>query len=510
MHENLGLGSWIARRARMAPDRPALVFGEQTQSYGSLDARITRLARSLESRGVGAGDRIAFLGRNHPASLELLFACGLLGAVFVPLHPGFDARALVQVLRETEPVALVVTPELLDTANRLKNQIDIRLRFTTGVVADAAERFEDLIEAGSDEPMDRAIGLDDLCLLAFSSGTTGPNKGVCLTHGNLLFNALNTLSALDYRSDDVIVTSAPLYRMGGLGFTLAMLFKGGTAVLQERADPELSLRLIEQRRVTILFDSVGVLEAMRASPAFESADLSSLRIIVTGGSHVPPRLVDAFRRRGLRLQPGYGLTEASPLVLIVSDDEVERHPGAAGRPLFYTDVRVVDGELEDVAPGEIGELMVRGPNVMRGYWRDPAATQRALVGGWLRTGDAAHATADGMVTIVGRVADALVLGGRRIHPALVEDELRERGDVLEAAIVQLAANEDPVAFVVPAGDGHFDADELLELCERGLGRRPSLIRVSELPKNPNGKILRAELRVRAQQIRSPALASGER
>lgn len=511
MHRNIGLGSWIARRARMTPDRVALVFEDRRLSYRELDERVTRLARGLQRRGIDAGDRVAFLGHNHPAALETLFACGLLGAIAVPVHPGFDDRALAQVLGDAEPGALIVTPELLPAARRVGGVSPV---FCAGVVTEGAERFEDLIADGSDEPLDRAIDLDQTCLLAFSSGTTGPNKGVRLTHGNVLFNAVNTLSCVDYLRDDVILSSAPLYRMGGLGFTLALLFKGGTAVVQARADAETSLRLIERHRVTLLFDAVGALELLLAAPSFASTDLSSLRICVTGGSDVPPSLVEAFGRRGLCLQPGYGLTEAAPLALLLDRDEVAAHPGSAGRPPLFCAARVVDGELEDVAPGEVGELLVRGPNVTPGYWRDPGASSRALVDGWLRTGDAARTDADGRITVVGRISDALVLGGKLVHPGPIEAALRTRDDVLDCALVQAAAEDVPRLFVVP-GAPTLDQQRVRALVRPHLGpTEPELHLLCALPKNPNGKLLRTELRRRASltaptrpsPARAPALA----
>jgi len=495
MFRNLGVGSWMARRAAMTPDRVALGHEERRITYGQLDERVTRLARALARRGIREGDRVGFLGPNHPAALETLFACGLLGAIAVPIHPGFDDAALSQVLAIAGPAALIVTPERLAAARRSR----VPRVFTIGLVGEAAERYEDLVAEGSDEPIDRAIGLDHTCLLAFSSGTTGPNKGVALTHGNVLFNVMNTLASVDALRDDVILTSAPLYRMGGLGFTLAVLFKGGTAVLQERPGAEASLRLVEEHRVTILFDAVFALEALQAAPSFATADLSSLRVCITGGSPVPPRLVEAFRRRGLRLVAGYGLTEAAPLALMQDGDEVDAHPGAAGRPVFFGAVRVVDADLEDVPAGVVGELLIQGPNVTPGYFRDPGATSAAFTDGWLRTGDAARADRDGTITVVGRVSEALVLGGRLVHPGPIEQDLCERSDVADAAIVQAAPEDAPIVCVVPAAPDVVDPDELAEMCRARLGGElaPEIRVVAALPKNPNGKVVRAALRAAA-------------
>lgn len=481
MHDNLGIGSWIARQARIAPDRVALVFGDRRWTYRQLADRIARLAGVLAARGIADGDRVAFLGHNHPAALEVLFACGLLGAIAVPLHPGFDRATLRAVLADAGPRLLVVTPAL---------QQAVPDGTVPTLVVDAA--YEELLARATPASIDRPLGLDRTGVLAFTSGTTARSRGVMLSHGNLLFNAINLLARLDLVRDDVILTSAPLYRMGGLGFLLPVLLKGGTCVLQEVGDPAVSVRLIAQHRVTILFDAVHALDALRRAPAFATADLSSLRICVTGGSYVPAELCDAYRRRGIALQPGYGLTEAAPVALLADPEDAGGHPGTAGRPPPFVSVRVVDAALAEVAPGATGELLVRGPNVMTGYWHAPDATAAALVtGGWLRTGDAARAGADGTIAILGRVADAVVLGGERVHPGPLEEELR--AEVAECALVQAAPEARPTLFVLPRPGRAPDLQHLRARCRRQLGTSPAVVVVAALPKNPNGKILRGEL-----------------
>ncbi len=506
MHRNLGIGSWIARHARIAPDRLALVFGGQRWTYGQLDQRITQLARALAQQGVGEGDRVAFLGHNHPAALEVLFACGLLGAIAAPIHPELDEATLVQILVDASPAVLVATPEVLPRVPRVAQLAAIPRWLTTGDADDGVRGYEALIRDASAAPIDRPIGLDHTAVLAFTSGTTGRSRGVMLTHGNLFFNAVNLLTRLDYLRDDVILTSAPLYRMGGLGFLLALLLKGGTCVLQEHADPERSLVLVAEHRVTIVFDAVHAFDALQRAPSFSSADLSSLRICVTGGSYVPALLCERFRQRGIPLQPGYGLTEAAPVALLLDRDEVDAHPGAAGRPPLFVAVRIVDDALADVAPGETGELLVHGPNVMKGYWHAPRATADAFVdGGWLRTGDAARADADGTISVVGRLADALLLGGKRIHPTPIEDLLRQQPGVADCGIVQLAPDADPLVFVVPRPDQGLDRTRVLALCRVLLGAAasPRLQVVSTLPRNPNGKLLRRQLAASAARLDAP-------
>lgn len=495
MFRNLGIGSWIARRARMTPHRLALIAGDRRWTYAELDERITCLARALLALGIGDGDRVGFLGGNHPAALETLFACGLLGAIAVPLHPGLDDASLRQVGVAAELRALIVTPAHAAAARRSGATAAVAWTISTGAIVEPGTlRYEEVIAAASAEPLDRPVALSATCLLAFSSGTTGPTKGVVLSHENLLFNVVNLLSCVDYVRDDVILASAPLHRMGGLGFTLPVLFKGGTAVLADAASPA----LVEQHGATILFDSPEALAALARDPAFARADLSSLRVVATGGSTVPRALVETYLRRGLRLRQGYGLTEASPVALLLDPDDVEDHVGAAGRPPLYATTRVVTPALDDAAPGELGELLVHGPNVMQGYWRQPAATARAIVdGGWLRTGDAAVVDAGGMVSIAGRAADVLVCAGRRVDPGPLEDALR-RHTGGECAVVQACPGAALVAFVVTC-TGVAPA-EVAAICRDHLpaGWAPEVRPVAALPRNANGKLLRRELRARVR------------
>jgi len=497
VHRNIGVGTWIARRAQMTPERTALVFGSRRYTYRELDDRIARLAGVLMARGLGRGDRVAFLGQNHPAALELLFAAGRIGAVAVPLHPGFDEQVLVEIVADAGPRILFFTEALAPVVARIRPAIGVE-RFVCVGHAAGAEPYEAWVAEGSDQQSHRPVGLDDLCLLAFSSGTTGRTKGVMLSHGNLLFNAMNLLCALDFVSDDVLLTSAPLYRMGGLGFVLPVFLKGGTCVLQEQADPERSLSLIARSGVTVLFDGPTAFEMLSFSPAFATADLSSIRIAITGGSHVPIALLRAFAARGIALQQGYGLTEAAPVALVLDREEVSSRMGAAGRPPLFGAARVVGPDRSDVSVGEIGELWVAGPNVMQGYWQAPIATGRALTeDGWLRTGDAATADADGTVSIVGRMVDALSLDGRILHPGPIESSLRSVPGVADAAIVQRRPRGTPAVFLVPDADNAIDYERVHAILrDLALYPKATLRLVPSLPRNPNGKVLRRGLRER--------------
>ncbi len=486
MFRNEGIGSWPARRARISPDRIALVHGDERWTYADLAARATRLARALAHLGVDRGERVAVLARNEPCHLEALFACGLLGAVFVPLHPGIDDDARAAIVRDAGCAIVIHTPALTDAARRLRERVRVRAWLDATDPAIARE---------SDEPIDRPVALGDVCLLGYTSGTTGASKGVVLTHGNIAFNVLNVMSAVDYLHDDVMVASAPLYRLGGLGFLLPVLFKGGTCVIPRSGDAEELLGLVERHRATILFDGPRALEAIAESPAFARTDLSSVRACLCGGATIPEQLGALFAARGVPFRRGYGLTEAAPVVLL--EAEGAEHAGDEGRPPMLSAVRVVDDAFADVPPGEVGELVVHGPNVMRGYWERPDDTARAITAdGWLRTGDAASLSTAGTVAIVGRVADAIAIDGRRIHPRWIESAVMRVEGVADCAVAQPSRSSPLRVFVVPRAGASVSRADVLHACKALLPPRwrPTEVAfVDRLPRNANGKLLRREL-----------------
>ncbi len=474
-----GVGSWIERRARSRPDHPALIHGDRTLTYAELAARIRRLANGLRGLGVQRGDRIAWLGPNHPAFLEAFFAVGQLGAALAPVNHRLTPDERATVLAQTEPVAIVGSGGTAAT-------IDI----------------EALIAAFPDHPIAETIGADDLLFLPHTSGTTGTPKAVMLTHGNVTWNAVNCLSASDFRPDDVTAAIAPFFRVGGTGVNvLPVLFLGGTVVVPDDPSPDGLLRLMERHHVTVGFGNPDLLDAIAHADAWPSADLSSIRFILTGGAPVPERLIRAYLDRGVTLVQGYGQSEASPLVLLLDAARALDKIGAAGRPPLFVDIRIADPPDVDVAPGQTGELLVRGPNVMAGYWRRPAETRETILeGGWLRTGDAARIDADGDVWIVDRFDARFESAGGVVYPGDVERALLAHPAVADAGVVGVPAAVGSMvgaAFVVLApGATRVTEDALLAHCRERLAEHQvpgSIAFVEDLPRNAVGKLVRHDL-----------------
>jgi fatty-acyl-CoA synthase len=497
---NRAVGSWIERRARMSPARIALIFGEHSWTYTELAARIRRLANGLESLGVKRADRIAWIGPNHPAFLEALFAAGTLGAAVAPINHRLDEMAIVRLIDEVDPTVVILHRSMA----HLTVPDTTRVVVGEGAMVGGDVDYDALVESSSDAQMGKEVTLEDLCLLPFTSGTTGASKGVMLTHGNITWNVVNFLSSADFRSDDVTVAIAPFFRVGGTGVNvLPVLFKGGTVVVPTSLDPEEILRLVPRHGVTIGFGNPDLLDAMTRSPLWRIADLSSIRYVMIGGAPVPERLIRTFLDRGIILLQGYGLSEAAPLVLLVDPEDAIRKVGAAGRPPLFVDVRIVRPDLVDVAPGETGELLVRGPNVMAGYWKRPDATRAAIdERGWLKTGDAAWADPEGDIWIVDRVHEGYPTAGGVVYPGNVERVLVSDPAVLDAGVVGVpsAGGYVGAAFVMLAPGSTTSEADLLALCRQRLANHEvpaSITFVDALPRSSVGKLLRQMLKTLA-------------
>lgn len=503
---NVGIGSWIERRARAAPDRVALIAGDCSLTYSEMVGRSRRLANGLRTLGVAKGDRVAWLGPNHPAFLESLFAAGLLGAAMAPVNHRLDEAEIDLILEDAKPRVLIQHVAAGATAVRGRSCRQVAV----GGSLDGAAGFEALLAESPGHAIEEAVGLDDLCLLPHTSGTTGRPKGVMLSHGNVTWNVVNLLSCADFRSGDVTIALAPFFRVGGTGVNvLPVLFMGGTVVVPGDVHADDVLRLTEQHHVTVGFANPDTLESLVRSRLWSTADLSGVRFLFTGGAPVPEPLIRAYLERGLTLLQGYGLSEAAPVALLLQPDSALGKVGSAGTPPLFVDTKIVGSAGADVGPREAGELMVRGPNVMAGYWNRPEETAAVLTpDGWLRTGDAARRDEDGYIWIIGRVADSFVSGGQVVHPGDVERVLLSHPAVADAgvaAVPESGTEQVATALVVVEPGAETTEQDLLAWCREHLAAHqvPAFVTfVDCLPRNSVGKLIRAELLRRPEYMPS--------
>ncbi len=495
---NFGVGSWIERRARIDPEAVALIGGDGSRTYGELARRVRRLANCLRRLGVVRGDRVAWLGPNHVAFLESLFASGLLGAALAPVNHRLAPEEILTILEDTTPSVLIQH----HLAPRVTVPGSVRHLIGVGGPTDGALDLEELIAESTDDPIESTVDMDDLCLLPHTSGTTGVPKGIMLTHANVTWNVVNFLSCVEFRADDVTIAIAPFFRVGGTGVNvLPVLFTGGTVVVPSDAGTDETLRLIERHRVSVGFGNPDGLDALAHSELWSRVDLTSVRFFITGGAPVPERLIRAYLERGVTLLQGYGLSEAAPLALLLDAGRALQKIGSAGRPPLLVDVRIVRPDGTDSKPGETGELLVRGPNVMAGYWNRPEATREVLSpDGWLRTGDAARSDHEGDVWIVDRIANGFRSVGRLVFPGDVERVLLTHPSIDDVGVVDVldeGGNRVGVALVVSAPESRATGEDILDFGRRHLApeQAPSAVTfVDRLPRSSVGKLLRDRLR----------------
>ena len=432
-----------------------------------------------------------WLGANHPAFLEVLFATAKLGAVLAPVNHRLEHSMIGALVADYSSEVAVLGDGAADVPLP-----GVRSRVVVGARVGSEIGYEEFVAHSAEVSFEADVGFDELCLLPHTSGTTGMPKGVMLTHGNVTWNVVNLLSLVDFRNDDVTIAIAPFFRTGGTGVNvLPVLFKGGTVVIPETLEADEVVRLLEQQRVTVGFGNPDLLGSLVRSRGWPTAELGSIRCFITGGAPVSERLLRTYTERGVPLLQGYGLSEAAPFVLLLDAPNALRKLGSAGKPPLFVDVRTVRPDDSPCAPNETGELLVRGPNVMAGYWNRGEATVSTLdPEGWLHTGDAARIDEEGYTWIVDRVVDAYESEGQVVYPGDVERVLGDHPSVDDVGIV--AHNGVTTAFVVLTTGTAATEQELLQFCRQHLGAHQvpiTVVFIDGLPRNSVGKLLRHEL-----------------
>jgi fatty-acyl-CoA synthase len=496
-----GLGSWPFRRRRLSPEHVALAQEGAERTYAELDDRCRRLAAALRDLGVAHGDRVAYLGPNYPALLETLFASAALGAIFVPFNWRLTAAELAYIASDCGATVLLHASHLADTAEAVATDDATAIRHTI----DVGSAFEGLVASAPAHDLDEPVALDDPALILYTSGTTGRPKGATLSHANVTWNCLNVLIDTDLQSDEVALVCAPLFHVAALNMIAMPTFmKGGTVVLMGQFDPTEVLDLIERRRVTVMFGVPAMFNAMSQVPAWKTADLSNLRRVLCGGAPVPLATIRTYLRRDVVFLQGYGMTETSPGALFLGAERAADKAGTAGVSSFFTDVRVVRPDGGEVEPGEKGEVVIAGPNIMLGYWDRAAAAPVAEGDEWFHSGDVAVVDDEGFVTIVDRLKDLIISGGENIYPAEVEDAIYSHPAVSECAVIGVADErwgEVGLAVVVRREDAEVALDEhaLLDHLGPRLARYKlpkSVVFTDVLPRSGAGKVLKNQLRTR--------------
>ena len=496
---DLTIGRWIRDRGTVTPQRVAIDFLDATTTYAELDDRSERLAAALLADGLERGDRVATLSGNRPEHVELLFACAKAGLVMAPINHRLAPAEIAYQLDDSEPAVLFVSEEHDGLADASLDEAGVgprRLRLDRESL--------DAVAGGADHARDARVDDDDPLLLVYTSGTTGNPKGALLTHANCFWTNLSFDRTSDVLTTDVVLQVLPQFHVGGWNVQpLLAWWKGATVVLEPAFDPARVLDLIPRKRITTMMGVPATYLFTAEEDGFDAADLTSLRIAVVGGAPMPEALLRTWGDRDVALVQGYGLTEAAPNVLCVPPEDARRKLGYAGKPYPHVEVALADEHTGEVLTGPArGELLVRGPNVFAGYWRNDTATEETIVDGWLRTGDVAERDDEGFYRIRDRVKDMFISGGENVYPAEIESVLHDHPGVVEAAVVGVPHErwgEVGVAFVVARGGADVTEDDLLARCRDRLARfkvPTSVVLVDELPRSAMNKVLKTDLRER--------------
>lgn len=500
----------LARAVSADARRTAVVAGDLRLDYGAFAERVERLAAGLFAQGVRPGERVAILDKNSPGYLELYFALPRLGAVAVPLNYRLAPPELAYIVNDSCASLMLFGAEYAELVGQLRPELTQVRKFVTldGGGSEWALDFERL-HAARAPVFDVARDPEDVFLQMYTSGTTGRPKGAMLTHANMIANTLTALAERDYGPGDSYLHVAPLYHCADLELFYGMTWAGAGNVLMREFKPDAVLQTIERERVSIVFLVPAMINFLLEEPSLGERDLSSLRLIVYGGSAIPEdRLRTALARLPCKFSQGYGLTETSPILCVLpSDDHVLEGPRArriqsCGRAAHGVEVKIVDEHDRDCPREVVGEIVARGKNVMKGYFGQPEATAHALRGGWFHTGDMGKMDADGYVYIVDRKHDMIVSGGENVYPREVEEVIYRHPAVLEAAVIGVPSprwGEEVKAIVVLRPGSGLEAEALIEFVREQIAhyKAPrSVDFVASLPRNPSGKVLKTVLRER--------------
>ncbi len=496
---------WTAHHADVRPDKVAIIdldTGAEL-TYQQLDSRSCQLAGWLQAHGARKGERVAVLMPNCSQFFEVQFACSKIGAICLPLNWRLTASELEYILGDSTPVVLIHDASFRDVAGQLAGtcSIDTLLELDPETVASG---YEEALRAGHEhEPVDSTH--DDVCMIMYTSGTTGHPKGALITHGMVFYNCVNLGIPVGITPDTVQLVVLPLFHTGGLNcYANPILHAGGRILLMREFDPGRALAVLgdDTLGVTHFFAVPAPYQFMMQHPDFETTDLSRLQAAGVGGAPCAEAILSTWMGRGVPLIQGWGMTETSPGGIALDADNALRKIGSSGKPLLHTEIRIVDDEGNDVVQGTVGELLIRGPNITPGYWNNPEATEKSFTDGWLMTGDAARADEEGFIYIVDRWKDMYISGGENVYPAEVENVIYQLPQVAEAAIIGVPSERwgetGKAVLVVKEGES-LDADEVIAHCIRHLAKfkvPQSVEFVDVLPRNATGKVLKRELRER--------------
>ena len=502
------IGQQYTVRASLNPDREAIfdVTADKRLTYAEANGRANQVANALVAGGLDKGDRVATLLMNGHQFVESFYGTAKVGGVIVALNWRLVADELSFILNDSGATVMLFGTPFAEVCSELQGRGAEGTKVTrwihVGDKADTpafAENYDEVLGAASnDEPEIRA-GDDDLLFIMYTSGTTGLPKGVMHSHNTTLWSMVTAAATAELRKGDRYLICLPLFHVGALNPLFTTIYGGGSAVIMSEFDPVRIWELFGEEKIDCTLAVPAMLQFMLLTYDKDAHDTSYLRWVMSGASPVPVNLIETYAAMGIEIHQVYGLTETGgPACLIDADNAISR-AGSTGKAFFHTEVRVVDDSGADCPANEPGEVLVRGPHIMVGYWNREDATAESLVDGWLHTGDIAYVDDDGFVYIHDRVKDMIISGGENVYPAEIENVILGVDGVKETAVIGVPSEkwgESPLAVVVKA-DEALTEDAVLSACQQSLARfkQPAKVEfIDAIPRNPTGKPLKRILR----------------
>ncbi len=502
----------LSKRAELTPNRVALreMATGESYTFAQLNARVNRTCHFLQHKlGVQKGDVVSLLAHNSVVTIDLLYAAMKIGAIFAPLNWRLVAEELAYIVQDCGSKVLICGPEFSTTLAEMLPQIAVPhlVSLEGAEIADALIYEDELAAAKDTEPERPSLSPEDTACILYTSGTTGKPKGAMIPHRQIVWNAINTVISWGLTQDDISPIFTPMFHSGGLFVFLTPLFYvGGRIVLQRQFDPIETLRVVAAEKCTVLLGVPTIFQMWLNTPELAQTDFSAIRWFISGGAPCPLSLITAWRQAtGKPFRQGYGLTEVGTNCFAMQDDDPEKKPGTVGKPIFHSEMKLVDENGRIVPPNQTGELLIKGPHVTTGYWRNPQATGEALRDGWFHTGDMARQDEDGYFYIAGRFKDMIISGGENVYAAEVEAVFVAHEAVADAALIGQPDEkwgEVGVMVVLLANGRTVTEADLLNHCRGKLARYKipkRIIFTDSLPYSPYGKVIKAQLKELLEQ-----------